>query len=128
MAIVANEANEANKAIVANKASDSDNEVAGVLDNHLGLNFMDNGLGGRVDEFDKLVVVEAKQRRDAAKGFDEAEGQVVAEFQVAAKGRYAEAKEVRGNVVAKGHGVSEEANRLCTLPFSLTKYSAILWK
>ena len=62
MAIVANEANEANKAIVANKASDSDNEVAGVLGNHLGLSFVDSGLGDRVDEFDKLVVVEAKQR------------------------------------------------------------------
>ncbi len=48
-----------------------------------------------------------------------AKGQV----EVAAKGRYAEAKEVRGNVVAEGCGVSEEANRLRMLPFSLTKYS-----
>ena len=111
-AIVANKANEANKAIVANEADASDNEVAGVLDNQLGLNFVDDGLGNTVDQFDKLVVVKAnkqnnQQRRDAAKG------------------RYANAKEVRGNVVAKDRGVSEEANRLHMLPFSLTKYSAI---
>ncbi len=56
-----------------------------------------------------------------AKGHVVVKGQV----EVAAKGRYAEAKEVRGNVMAKGRGVSEEANRLQMLPFSLTKYSAI---
>ncbi len=67
---------------------------------------------------------EAKCQVLAAKGQVVAKGQV----EVAAKGRYAEAKEVRGIVVVKGRGVSEEANRLHMLPFSLTKYSAIFVK
>ena len=50
------------------------------------------------------------------------------QVEVAAEGKYAKAKEVGGNVVAKSRGVSEEANRLRMLPFSLTKYSAIFVK
>ncbi len=73
---------------------------------------MDDGLGNMVDEFDKLVVDEANERNNQQR-WD------------AAKGRYAKAKEVRGNVAAKCRGVSEEANRLWMLLFSLTKYSAI---
>ncbi len=66
-------------------------------------------MGDTVDQFDKLVVVKANKRNNQ-------------QHRDAAKGRYAKAKEVRGNVVAKDRGVSEEANRLLMLPFSLTKY------
>ena len=71
---------------------------------------MDDSLGDKVDQFNKLVVVEANKQNNQQR-------------QDAAKGRDAEAKEVRVNVVAKDRGVSEEANRLCMLSFSLTKYS-----
>jgi hypothetical protein len=111
---VANEANEADKAIVANKANDSDNEANGVLDNQL----------TELEKLDAANEAIVSNKAGEAGANDATDNNKANEAE--ANKATDEADESNKDV----EKVSKITMHLCCCwqPFSLTKYCAIFLK